>query len=266
MGFSAEQIATALQRDNEANAWLLRGLALLDENTPGSLRESLGCFEKAIHLRSQLPIQDNSWFRYGLIAGWLNRGEALTRLGSAAELREALDCYDEALRHARELPLAESPLFVKRLAIAWLNRGVTLLAQAAPGDVVAAVPCFDEAIAAAQTFFATAPNEERTLLASAWANRGIALIRLEPPQADPARQAARQALSLCGASQAENAAAASVAFRARHVWCQALAQLLTEPAEQGRRESLLTEATDAVDEVRLVLSRPRDTVRALDLV
>jgi hypothetical protein len=86
------------------------------------------------------------------------------------------------------------------------------------------------------------------LLASAWANRGNALIRLEPPQADPARQAARQALSLCRASQSENAAAASIAFRARHVWCQSLAQLLTEPAEQGRRESLLTEATDAVDE------------------
>src|SRR5262245_42422313 len=118
---SPEARAAAQQRDDQANARLLRGLELLEANTPASLREAVQCFDDAITLRRELPLSENCWFRYGLIAGWMNRGDALTRLGSADELGEALRCYDEALSQLRELPMHESPLFIRRLAIAWLN-------------------------------------------------------------------------------------------------------------------------------------------------
>ena len=238
----------ATLRDAEANQHLLRGLTLLEANTPASLSEAVSCFDVAIALRSQLPLAGNPWFRYGLIAGWLNRGDALTRLGSTKNLVEALAAYDEALLHLRELPMAESPLFVKRLAIAWLNRGITLLKQKLPDTIRHATDCFSEAIAAAKNFQSLSPEEGRILLAGAWFNRANALIQLQPPQAEAARAATKPALSLCAGIEIENVAAAEISLQARHVLCQALAQLLGDPdAVATQRDVWLAEATDAVD-------------------
>jgi len=241
--------ALAAQRDAEANQHLLRGLALLETNTPASLREAVPCFDAAIALRRQLPLAANPWFRYGLIAGWLNRGDALTRLGSAENLTAALASYDEALRQLRELPLGESPLFVKRLAIAWLNRGITLLKQKFPDSASSAADSFSEAVAAAKNFYALAPAEGRDLLAGAWVNRANALIQLEPPQAEAAQAATKLTLMLCTDFEKEATATAEIGFQARHILCQALAHLLGNPnAEATQRDAWLLETTDTVDE------------------
>ena len=246
---SSELLAPARQRDERANARLLRGLSLLEENTPASLREAVVCFDDAIELRRQLPLAENCWFRYGLIAGWMNRGDALTRLGSADELSEALHSYDEALTHLRELPMNESPLFIKRLAIAWLNRGFTLMKQATPGNGPDAVQSFRESIAAARYFLSEDPSEGAALLAAACLNHGNALIQLSPPEAENARTAVKEALQLCRPSEPHDVAVAGIGFKARHILCQALAHLLAGrelPAIQ--RDELLIEATEAVDE------------------
>lgn len=246
---SPEALAAAQLLDQRANSRLLRGLALLEESTPASLREAVRCFDDAIELRRELPFAENCWFRYGLIAGWMNRGDALTRLGSADELSEALRSYDEAFTHLHELPMCESPLFVKRLAIAWLNRGFTLMKRATPGDVVAAVESFREAIAAAQNFFAANPVEGGVLLAGAWMNLGNASIQLSPPNASNARNATRDVLKLCSPLEQSDASVAEIGFKARHILCQALAHLLTaQELSSAQRDGLLAEAADAVDD------------------
>jgi hypothetical protein len=221
---------------------------LLETGTPSSLRDAVDCFNAAIALRQQLPLAANPWFRYGLIAGWLNRGDALTRLGSPAQLVEALQSYDEALTELRQLPMHASPLFVKRLAIAWLNRGVTLLAFDTASTTAEAAASFAEAVAAAKNFAAQTPAEGQLLLAGAWANRGNALIRLRPPDALAARDAAQEALALPVLPERTEVAAAEVMFKALHVLCQALAELLAK-AETGSaaRDEFLAAATDAVD-------------------
>lgn len=240
--------AAAIELDERANARLLRGLTLLEANTPASLREAAICFEEAIDLRARLPVAENSGFRYGLIAGWMNRGDALTRLGAPDGLSEALRCYDEALAHLRELPMGENPLFIKRLAIAWMNRGVTLLAQGTPGAAMEAVQCFDDALAAAKNFSGKNEPEGRVLLANAGMNRANALIRLTPPQPATARAALRHALELLVAPEKTAAAAAAISFRARHIWCQALAlELSTKETTLAAQEELLAEAADTVD-------------------
>jgi hypothetical protein len=240
--------ALASQRDAEANQHLLRGLALLETNTPASLREAVRCFDAAIELRRQLPLAANPWFRYGLIAGWLNRGDALTRLGSPPQLTEALQSYDAALAELRQLPMHESPLFVKRLAIAWLNRGVTLLAYDSPNACAEAAANFAEAIAAAKNFALQSPVEGQELLAGAWLNRGNALIRQAPPAFPAAHAAAKAALTLTAPREQTDPSTAELAFKARHVLCQALAGLLASP-ESGAtaRDEFLAEATDTVD-------------------
>lgn len=246
---SSEALVQARQRDQRANARLLRGLAFLEENTPASLREAVVCFDAAIGLRRQLPLAENCWFRYGLIAGWMNRGDALTRLGSADELRDALSSYDEALTHLRELPMNESPLFIKRLAIAWLNRGITLLKQATPGSVAQAVQSFREAISAAQNFHSANSVEGTVLLAGAWMNHANALVQLSPPEVGEARNATNEALKLCRPTEQNDPSVAEIGFKARHILCQALAHLLAgHEMPSTQRDELLIEATEAVDE------------------
>lgn len=245
---SPEALAIAQQRDADANTHLLQGLALLEANTPSSLRDAVECFNAAIALRKQLPLAANPWFRYGLIAGWLNRGDALTRLGTPTQLTESLQSYDEGLTELRQLPMHESPLFVKRLAIAWLNRGVTLLAFNTTKTLAEAAANFAEAIAAAKNFTAQSPEEGRPLLAGAWVNRANALIRLDPPEARSARAAAREALALTAPHEQTDVGLAASGFQARHVLCQSLAQLLSHPeSTAAERTEFLTDATDAVD-------------------
>jgi tetratricopeptide (TPR) repeat protein len=243
------ELAAAQQRDAQANGRLLRGLELLETNTPTSLHEAVQCFDDAIALRRELPLAENSWFRYGLIAGWMNKGDALTRLGSADELRKALRCYDEALSQLRELPMHESPLFIKRLAIAWLNRGFTLMKYWMPGSISEAERSFGEATAAARNFISRNPTEGVALLAGALMNHANALIQHSLPEADKAIASVKEALKLCRDTERGDAMVAEIAFKARHILCRTLADQLTRNGlAADHRGALLAEASDIVDE------------------
>ncbi len=235
--------------DALANRHLLRGLTLLESKSPADLQEAVQWFDSAIALRRQLPLAANPWFRYGLIAGYLNRGDAFARLGSTEDLAAAVAAFDEGLLHLRELPMRESPLFVKRLAIAWLNRGIALSKQRLPGTLEAATESFSEAIAAARNYLVLAPEDGRVLLASAWFNRANVLIQFDSPRAEAARSAAIESLKLAGVFEHQDAVAAEIGFRTRHVLCQALAHLVAQDLKgnTASRDVWWHEATDAVD-------------------
>ncbi|HEY8966677.1 MAG TPA: hypothetical protein VIM58_09550, partial [Candidatus Methylacidiphilales bacterium] len=71
------------RRNEEASAWMHRGMDVLAEAAPSAskLEEAVGHFDRAIALRRTLPLAENPFFRYGLSAGWINRGDAFARIG-----------------------------------------------------------------------------------------------------------------------------------------------------------------------------------------
>jgi hypothetical protein len=235
-------------RNELASVWMKRGIALSTKGCRASLRESTNCFDQAIALRRTLPLQANPWYSYGLIAGWMNRADTLTRLGSPEDLTEALRSYDEALLQLRTLPLNENPLFRRRLAIAWLNRGITLQEMGTEDCFAQAVSSFDAGIAALQNENASAIPDRDQLLASAWMNRGNALLCFRTPDLLSARAAAKEALLLIAGSEGTESIAAEVGFKARHVLCRALAELLARNESKTTTDGWLAEATDVVDD------------------
>jgi tetratricopeptide (TPR) repeat protein len=233
-------------RNELAGTWMKRGIALLEENTVSSLNQAIGCFDKAIELRSALPLDSNHRFRYGLAAGWMNRGDALTRLGSSKYYSEALRSYDEALKYLCFLPLDEDPLFRKRMAVAWINRGVTLLAQGL--DFREAERSFKQGIALLDHAQAADIAERNQLLGCAWMNVANTLLRLAQPRLNDARESAKTALKYLAEVENADAVSAEAGLKARHILCQAIVRLSAEQShnESAARESLI-EAMDAVD-------------------
>src|SRR5688572_24363916 len=102
--------------DAQASMLMKRGIRLLSDATPDAISEALACFDRALELRSRLPIDAVPVFRYGLAACWLNRADALIRLGHAALISDALRAYDEGIALLRGLPLHEDARFPRRLA------------------------------------------------------------------------------------------------------------------------------------------------------
>lgn len=235
--------------NQEASAWMKGGIALLNENTPASLKAAVGHFDRAIELRRALPLDANPLFRHGLAAGWMNRADALTRLGSAEDLAEALSSYDSALETLGGLPLDANPLFRRRLAIAWQNRGLTLQAQRRAPAAAEAARSFERAIATLREGNAPAIVDRKFLLAAAWMNYANALVGNRTTQsAAKARAAAKEALALASPLEATDLAMAETGIKARHVLCQAIAELMVETdSSDGAHDKLLAEATDAVD-------------------
>jgi tetratricopeptide (TPR) repeat protein len=243
----ARPLGDADAQNELASKWMKWGIALLEENTRASLGEAVPYFDKAIELRSALPLETNSRFRYGLAAGWMNRGDALTRLGSPENFAEALRSYDEALAQLQFLPLDENPLFRKRMAIAWLNRGITLQEQGKKFSE--AVRSFEESIALLAIESAAAIPEQEQLLGCVWMNRGNGLLRLPTPDAREARRSAKQALEFLAATDRLDVISAEAGLKARHVLCRAIALRLSEPnVKELDAKELVIEATDAVDE------------------
>jgi len=234
-------------RNELASIWMKRGIALLEENTVSSLKQAIGCFDKAIELRSALPLDANHRFRYGLAAGWMNRGDALTRLGSQEHCREALRSYDEALKYLSLLPLDEDPLFLKRMVIAWLNRGVTLLAQGS--DLSEAERSLKQSIALLEHAQAVAIIERSQLLGCAWMNMANTLLRCQPPRLIESRECARAALKQLAEVEIVDAVSAEAGLKARHVLCQVIVRLAVERRQDDSFiKDLLIEAMDAVDD------------------
>lgn len=212
----------------EASNWMKRGIALLTENTPESLTNSLPCFERAISLRRTLPLEENPWYRYVLAAGFMNRADAFTRLGS---VDEAVREYDAAIAILQTLDLEENRVFRKRAAIAWMNRGVALQ----PRNLPAAVMSFESAIAI---------SPDASLLATSLANLGNALLQLSPPKLLNARDAFEKALRLLSHQEETDLDAAEVCVRARHGICRAVAWQLTDESN----DELVSAATDAMED------------------
>jgi len=234
--------------DDLANILTRRGIVFLEQNTPSSLSEAVDCFDQAIDLRKNLPIKENHWFLYGLIAGWMNRGDALTRLGSDQNLEEALKSYDEALSLLRFLPIEENPLFKKRHAIAWMNRGITLQDQDTEKSLLDAIKSFDETIALLSNS-QHLDSEDHYILACTWMNRGNVFLRSNLPSSlNEARNAAQKALALVFDIREQEVMGGEICFKAWHILCKADAHLLEEKEKSISNPDLITETTDAVEE------------------
>ncbi|HEX3719762.1 MAG TPA: hypothetical protein VH595_17555 [Verrucomicrobiae bacterium] len=240
-----------------------RGIALLNENSPAALAAAIGNFDQAIELRRRLPLDANPMYRYALAASWMNQGDALTKLGSADDLAEALRSYDAALEALRGLSLDANPLFRRRMAIAWQNRGLTLQAQRDAAAMIEARRSFETAIATLQDGNAAAITDREYLLAAAWMNYANALAWSKTaPDAQHARDAAKQALALASASETHSMAMGEVSLKSRHILCQVIVELLAEKGNpQSIKDELIAEATDVVDD-GLALARHWERRRA----
>jgi len=235
--------------DREASVVMKRGLRLITDATPAAIAEALECFDQAIELRRDLPIDEVPQFRYGLAAAWLNRGDALARLGDPKSMSAALDAYNQGIGVAAALPLEDDPRYPRRLAIAHQNRGLILFAHGGP-NVAAAVGAFTDAIAILDSDYSAAIDDRQHLRAVVWMNLANAHASLaDLASAGRARDAARHAIDLVKDEEQTNPAAAEVALAARHVLCQAVARRLssTETTDQPTADDI-HEATDVADD------------------
>lgn len=247
--------AEAGLRNDEANTWMLRGIALLQANTRESLAGSLDCFDRATVLRRGLPFGRNPWYLYGFIAGWLNRGDALTRLGSRENLEAALECYAAALRRLEGLPPEAHPLFRKRHAIAWTNRGITLQKRGKDGDAAAAAASFARGLEILRKARAEKDPDLSFLMSGMLVNRGNALLDLVPASAAEARESAEEALRLVAGREGENVLEAETGLKARHVLCRANAHLIEADGLSAPDALKMAAATTDLVEEGLHLAR-----------
>ncbi|MCW0218575.1 MAG: hypothetical protein OJI67_09660 [Prosthecobacter sp.] len=242
------QVPSPEQAHAEATQWTLHGISLLDRGDQDALLEAQTCFEQAISLRENLPLDQNPLFRWGLTAGWMNRADALTRLGGPDRLQEALRSYDIAIAHLHQLPLDKDLAFRWRLSVAWMNRGLTQ--QALPNCQEETLRCFDTAIQVMQGHENCDRWDYQQAQASTWMNRANALLALPSPDWPLAAASARRAIQHSRLIEDQDPIAAEAGIKARHTLCRCLAHLLESPpisADQG--EAWILEATDAVEDV-----------------
>lgn len=238
----------AEQRHELATAVTQRGLALLSSGPPEALPEALCCFETAIVLRRDLPLEQSPWFRWGLSAGWMNRGDALARMGSAEALAESVRSYDEALAHLQQMVPVEGMNVQGRHVLAWMNRAVPLRAQGSAESRAQALHSLEQA---QSLLDAAASAVDPLTRATVAVNRAALLLELTPPRREEAMQVAEAALQDCADHEQKDALAAETGLKARHAWCYAVALLLEEPPlELDTRvaDEWIHRATDRVEE------------------
>jgi len=241
--------ADPAQRHELANVWTRRGIALLSANDTAALPEALKCFETAIVLRRDLPLEENAWFRWGLTAGWMNRGDVLTRLGGEAGLLEAVRCYDVAISHLEKLPPQVEMNVLGRLTLAWMNRAVSLRAQKTAESLQEALHSLNRAKSALQTGSTEKLAVDAMTLATLEVNRVGVLLEMTPPQALAALDAAREALQFCQPLETQDELAAELGLKARHAFCHAVALLLeAPPVDPTQADDWIMRATDGVEE------------------
>jgi hypothetical protein len=216
---------------------------------PDSVTEALVCFDRALELRRRLPIDAVPVLRYGLAACWLNRADALVRLGDAAQIPVALRAYDEGIALLRGLPLREDARFPRRLAMAYQNRGLALPAHGRPVGAEAVV-AFTDAITILEHDQAALIPDRQYLLAAVWMNLANARASEATAESESlARDAALRAIALVTDLEMNDADAAEVGLKARHVLCQTIATRLS-PATTSDEPipDDVHEATDLVDD------------------
>lgn len=203
-------------------------------------------FDHALELRRQLPTEIPA-HAYGLAACWLNRAEALTSLGPEYHAL-TLDAYNEALVLLRKLPLDADVRFSRRLAIAHQNRALVLAAQN-PRQTAEAIGSLLDAIAVIDHAVAMVAPERDYLLAVMWMNLANIQASAATMVSDfEAQVEARRALALVKAQEHEDAAAAEVGLKARHVLCHIVARRLSGQAEGETVLEDVYDATDLADE------------------
>jgi tetratricopeptide (TPR) repeat protein len=232
----------------EASALMKEGLRLIDEARPEAIAEAVNCFDRALAIRGRLPIDEFPVLRYDLAACWLNRGEALVRLGGDERIIAALQAYDEAIGLLRAVPLEDDPRYARRLAIACQNRGLLLHAQ---GEAYAdaAIASLTEGIAVLDGHGSLVPDRQH-LLATIWMN--LANVRIADGRAPDeswtlGRRAATEAIAVIRDLETEDADAADIGLRARHVLCRALAAtcLQAPPATDAPADDATDASTNA---------------------
>lgn len=225
-----------------------RGIDLLNQSEPSAIHEALACFDAALEIRSTLPIQQEPWLRYCLAACWLNRADALVRLGGAQGISAALASYDAGIEVLRPLDLGSDARFPRRLAIALQNRALALQKQG-EASMTEAIRDFNAAMATLDTEVALLIPDRQYLRATVWMNLANAYLAESRADArERARNAALRALSLAGDLEENDAAAAEVGLKARHVLCRTL--ILTTPDRSAERVHVpedVHQATDAAD-------------------
>jgi tetratricopeptide (TPR) repeat protein len=224
-----------------------RGIALLEETRTGAIVEALACFDRALALRSRLPVEAVPRFRFGLAACWLNRADALMRLHDPERIPVALRAYDKAIALLKALPLGDDVRFPRRLAIAHQNQGLALQQQ---GGTAMAIAAFTEALAVLESDHARGIADRPRLLAAVSVNLANALASAATPEGDrAARDAAIRALALVADLGFEDADAAEADLNARHVLCRTIARQLSLPdtSDEILRECVHG-ATDLVDD------------------
>jgi tetratricopeptide (TPR) repeat protein len=234
--------------DAQASVLMKRGIRLLTDAQPDAVSEALGCFDRALELRSRLPIDEVPVFRYGLAACWLNRADALMRLGDAARIADALRAFDEGIAVLGGLPLGEDARFPRRLAMAHHNRGLALCVQGRPA--AEAVAAFSDAIAILDHDHAALISDRQYLRAVVWMNLANARASEGTTESDTlAGDAALQAIALVADLEAHDVDAAEVGLKARHVLCQTIATRLSLPtATDETMPDDVHEATDIADD------------------
>ena len=241
--------------DAQASALMKRGIRLMSEESRDAVIEALACFDRALELRSCLPIERDPILKYGLSACWLNRADALVRLDSPNELKTALQAYDAGIKLLRGLSLREDPRFPRRLAIALQNRGLALQAlNDPPSNQV--VTAFTNAIEVLDDETAEFITDRSRLLSTVWAN--LAMARVSAPDEESqtsAREAALRAIALVAGLEEEDADLAEVGLKARRVLCQILAAKLSlAPPTNGMPDDV-HDATDLADDGLALIRR-----------
>ena len=234
--------------DAQASVLMKQGIRLLSDADPAAVTEALGCFDRALALRSRLPIDEAPLLRYGLAACWLNRADALMRLGDAAQIAEALRAFDEGIIVLGGLPLGQDARFPRRLAMAHHNRGLALQRQnRSVADVIAA---FTDAITILDHDHAALISDRQYLRAVVWMNLANARASEGATESDAlARDAALRAIALVADLEAHDVDAAEVGLKARHVLCQTIARRLSLPAASDETmPDDFHEATDIADD------------------
>lgn len=234
----------------EASEWTLHGITLLERGDRDSLLEAQACFEQAIALRQEMPLEQNPVYRWGLTAGWMNRADALSRLGGPARIKEALRSYDIAIAHLHQLPLETEPLFRWRLSLAWMNRGITLQTIDDEPSQQLALRHFDTALQVMQGHEDNPRPDYQQVQAAAWMNRANALLSQPLPDFLLAAASARRALLHCSIAEKADATATEISIKARHALCRSLAHLLEAPCvDPALADEWILEASDAVEDV-----------------
>lgn len=264
MARSSSLCLTNEERNQFANTCTLRGLDLLTASRHEALAEALECFNQAISLRQDLPLELHPWYRWGLTAGWMNRGEALFRLG---QRQEALRSYEEAIHHLEKLPLESEPIFTWRLGLAWMQHGLVLKDLLPPEAQQEVLTSFEKSVQTLEPQAAAGSAMHRVTRGCCRVN--LAAWRVQSPTHASAALAAQEALCALDdlrPDETQNAGTAHAALQARHHYCQAVAWLLEHPpVDAAQADDWILKAGDLVEESLTLTTHWQGALQAEDV-